>query len=252
MLAYAVMLLVWGALGLPVAVIAIPWTIASGNVNLLYRLSLAVMRAGLRAGGVRVAVEGLALVPRGRPCVYMANHQSNLDPPLLVGVQPGKAAMMVKQSLMRIPILGLAMRLGGCVPVERSGRMESAKQSLRAAGEVLQSGLSITIFPEGTRSPDGQLLPFKKGPFFLAMQTGVPVVPVTIAGTGAMLAKGSLRLRPGTARVCFHAPLDPKQFGSRDALLAAVRAAIASGLPAATLPEDASCAWMASQDTPSC
>jgi 1-acyl-sn-glycerol-3-phosphate acyltransferase len=224
------MLLTWGVLGLPVAVVSIPWTLVTGRVGLLYLLSLAVMRAGLRAGGIRVVVEGRERVPRGTACLYMANHQSNLDPPLLAGVQPANAAMMVKESLMRIPILGTAMRLARCVPVERSGRLESAKQSLKAAAAVLGSGLSITIFPEGTRSPDGELLPFKKGPFFLAMQTGVPVVPVTISGTGAMWGKGSQRLHPGTAQVFFHAPLDPRQFASRDALQEAVRTAIASGL----------------------
>ena len=232
MIAYAILMLVWGVLGVPVALVAIPWTLLSRNVSLLYLLSLGVMRAGLRASGIRVVVEGLANVPRGTPCLYMANHQSNLDPPLLAGVQPANAAMMVKESLMRIPVLGYAMRLAGCVAVERSGRIESAKQSLRAAAAVLRSGLSITIFPEGTRSETEQMLPFKKGPFFLAMQTGVPVVPVTISGTGAMLGKGSQRLRPGTARVSFHAPLDPTKFGSRDELLTAVRAAIASALPA--------------------
>ena len=231
MIAYTILMMVWGCLGAPVAAVAIPWTLATRKVGLLYLLSLAVMRAGLRSAGIRVVVEGLAQVPKDTPCLYMANHQSNLDPPLLAGVQPGNAAMMVKESLMRIPVFGLALRLARCVPVERSGRMESAKRSLRAASEVLRSGLSITIFPEGTRSPDTHLLPFKKGPFFLAMETGVPVVPVTISGTGAMLGKGSQRLRPGTARVSFHAPLDPRKFGSREELLQAVRAAIASALP---------------------
>jgi 1-acyl-sn-glycerol-3-phosphate acyltransferase len=231
MLAYVTMLLTWAVLGLPVAVVSIPWTMLTGRVGLLYLLSLGVMRAGLRAGGIRVVVEGRERVPKGTACLYMANHQSNLDPPLLAGVQPANAAMMVKESLMRIPVLGVAMRLARCVPVERSGRLESAKQSLRAAGEVLRSGLSITIFPEGTRSEDGQLLPFKKGPFFLAMQTGVPVVPVTILGTGAMLGKGSNRLYPGIAHVHFHAPIDPRQFRSREELLEAVRAVIASALP---------------------
>jgi 1-acyl-sn-glycerol-3-phosphate acyltransferase len=230
MLAYATMMLVWGVLGAPVALIAIPWTMLTGNAELLYTLSLAVMRAGLRAAGVRVVVRGREGVPANTPCLYMANHQSNLDPPLLAGVQPANAAMMVKESLMRIPVLGFAMRLAHCVPVERSGRVESAKQSLRAAAAVLQSGLSITIFPEGTRSIDGELLPFKKGPFFLAMQTGVPVVPVTITGTGAMWSKGTKRLRPGTAHVIFHPPLDPRQFKSRDAFVETVRTAIASGL----------------------
>ncbi|HEY0786706.1 MAG TPA: lysophospholipid acyltransferase family protein [Acidobacteriaceae bacterium] len=242
-MAYAVLMAVWAVLGLPVAAITIPWTMATGDVRLLYGLSLAVMRAGLRAAGVRVVVEGREQVPRGRACLYMANHQSNLDPPLLAGVQPGNAAMMVKHSLMRIPVLGFAMRLAHCVPVERTGGLESAKQSLGQAAAVLERGLSITIFPEGTRSADGRLLPFKKGPFFVAMQTGVPVVPVTISGTGVMLAKGSRRLHPGVARVRFHAPLDPASYRTRDALLAAVRAAIASALPAgpdeAAEPEEA-------------
>ena len=240
MLASLVLIAVWIVLGAPVALVAIPWTLITRDVRLLYWLSLGVMRIGLRAAGVRVVVEGRELVPSGTPVLYMANHQSNLDPPLLAGVQPGNAAMMVKESLMRIPVLGYAMRLAHCVPVERSGRMEAAKQSLRSAAAVLKSGLSITIFPEGTRSEDGELLPFKKGPFFIAMTTRVPVVPVTIAGTGAMLGKRSQRLRPGTARVTFHAPLDPGQFASREELLTAVRAAIASGLPAselAALPE---------------
>jgi len=221
---------VWGTLTVPVALIAIPWTMLTGNVDLLYLLSLGVMRAGIHAAGIRVVIHGREQVPLDTPCLYMANHQSNLDPPLLAGIQPANAAMMVKESLMRIPVLGLAMRLARCVPVERSGRLESAKQSLKAAAAVLGSGLSITIFPEGTRSPDGELLPFKKGPFFLAMQTGVPVVPVTISGTGAMWSKGSQRVHPGTAHVLFHAPLDPRQFATRDALQEAVRTAIASGL----------------------
>ncbi len=230
MLAYVVLMLVWALLGLPAAIVAVPWTMLTGNVNLLYMLGLGVMRFGLRVAGVRVVVEGEAGVPRDTPCLYMANHQSNLDPPLLAGVQPANSAMMVKDSLMRIPLFGYAMRLAHCVPVERSGKLESAKQSLKAARGVLSSGLSMTIFPEGTRSTNQELLPFKKGPFFLAMQTGVPVVPVTITGTGAMLGKGSQRLRPGTARVRFHAPLDPSQFASREELLLAVRSAIASGL----------------------
>ena len=230
MLAYLSLLLVWAVLGLPAAIIALPWTIVTGNVNLLYMLGLGVMRFGLRVAGVRVIVEGQAGVPRNTPCLYMANHQSNLDPPLLAGVQPANAAMMVKDSLMRIPLFGYAMRLAHCVPVERKGKLESAKQSLNAARDVLRSGLSLTIFPEGTRSVNAELLPFKKGPFFLAMQTGVPVVPVTITGTGAMLGKGSQRLQPGVARVRFHAALDPQQFASREELLLAVRTAIASGL----------------------
>jgi 1-acyl-sn-glycerol-3-phosphate acyltransferase len=99
------------------------------------------------------------------------------------------------------------------------------------ARQVLEKGFHITTFVEGTRSPDGRLLPFKKGPFYLAMEAGAPCVPVSIHGTESMMAKGSMRVRPGTVHIVFHEPLDPKSFASREELMEAVRAAIASGLP---------------------
>jgi 1-acyl-sn-glycerol-3-phosphate acyltransferase len=162
----------------------------------------------------------------------MANHVSNLDPPALLPLIPGRTSAFLKQSLMRIPALGYAMKLGEFVPVERIGNVESARTSVHAAQQVLEKGIHITTFVEGTRSPDGRLLPFKKGPFYLAMQTGAPCIPVSIFGTETMMAKGSLRIRPGTAHVVFHAPVYPKDYASREELLEAVRAAIASGLPA--------------------
>ncbi len=231
MLAFGVLLLVWALLGALAGLVAIPWTMATRSVDFLYAAGLLVIRAGFRAAGIEAAVHGRDRVPASTACIYIANHQSNLDPPLLASLQPGHSAMMLKQSLMKIPMLGYAMRLAHFIPVDRSGKLEDARHSLRQAAGVLRSGTSLTIFPEGTRSPDGKLLPFKSGPFFLAMQTGVPVVPVTISGTGAMLGKGSSRLRPGTARVTFHAPLDPQAFQSREALRDAVRAAIQSALP---------------------
>ena len=99
------------------------------------------------------------------------------------------------------------------------------------AQRVLAKGVHITTFVEGTRSPDGRMLPFKKGPFFLAMAAGAPCIPVSIHGTETILRKGSLRIHPGTAHVIFHPPIDPADFATRDDLMQAVRAAIASGLP---------------------
>jgi 1-acyl-sn-glycerol-3-phosphate acyltransferase len=96
---------------------------------------------------------------------------------------------------------------------------------------VLRSGISMMVFPEGTRSPDGRLLPFKKGPFFLAMETGVRVVPISILGTYEIMPKGSFAIRAGTATVIFHDPLDPAAFPSREALMEAVRQKIAAPLP---------------------
>jgi 1-acyl-sn-glycerol-3-phosphate acyltransferase len=96
---------------------------------------------------------------------------------------------------------------------------------------VLEKGIHITTFVEGTRSPDGHLLPFKKGPFYLAKETGAPCIPVSIHGTEAMMAKGSLRIRPGTAHIVFHMPVYPNEFATREDLLEEVRKSIASGLP---------------------
>jgi len=102
---------------------------------------------------------------------------------------------------------------------------------VNSAARVLASGLNIASFVEGTRSRDGRLQPFKKGPFYLATDTDTPVVPVSIWGTESMMKKGSLRIYPGTAHVTFHAPLDPKNFATREDLMAAVRSAVESGLP---------------------
>ena len=122
------------------------------------------------------------------------------------------------------------MRMGSLVPVDRHNR-DAAISSVQAAAGVLNSGLNMTIFPEGTRSPDGKLLPFKKGPFYLAMETGVPIAPVTIFGTERMMPKGTLRIRPGRATLIFHPPIDPTKFADREKLMENVRATIESGLP---------------------
>jgi 1-acyl-sn-glycerol-3-phosphate acyltransferase len=170
-------------------------------------------------------------IPAHTACIFMANHVSNLDPPALIPRIPGRTSVFLKRSLMKIPVLGYCMKLGELVPVDRDGRAESAIESVRIAREVLQKGLHITTFVEGTRSHDGRLLPFKKGPFYLAMEAGAPCIPVSIHGTEGMMAKGSLRIKPGTAHIAFHAALDPHDFATREDLMAAVRGAIASSLP---------------------
>jgi 1-acyl-sn-glycerol-3-phosphate acyltransferase len=127
--------------------------------------------------------------------------------------------------------VGYGFKLGEFIPVDRSGSAAGAQESVAAAKQLLAKGIHITTFVEGTRSKDGRMLPFKKGPFYLAMETGAPCIPVSIYGTETMMAKGSLRIRPGTAHIVFHAPIYPSGFANREDLLQAVRAAIASGLP---------------------
>ena len=226
------MLATFIALGLPAALASFPWALLSGDAAPIYRAAMFIARAGLRAARVRVEVEGRETIPPRTACIFMANHVSNLDPPALFPLLPGRTSAFLKRSLMRIPVLGYGFRLGEFIPVERDGRVETAQQSVAAARRVLAKGLHIAVFAEGTRSPDGRMRPFKKGPFYLAMETGAPCVPVSIYGTEKLMPKGRMAIRPGTAHIVFHRPLDPAHFATREELMDAMRAAIGAGLPA--------------------
>jgi 1-acyl-sn-glycerol-3-phosphate acyltransferase len=224
-------LLTYLVLALPAAIIGLPWTLITGDISFLYRWAMWIANLGLKVGGIRIEVSGRNQLDSQQRYIFMSNHISNLDPPVLLPLLPGRTSVFLKRSLMKIPVLGYAMRLGNFIPVDRDGRVESAKQSVETGREVLASGLHVTTFVEGTRSRDGRLLPFKKGPFYLAMETGAPIVPISIWGTDGMMKKGSLRITPGTAHVTFHAPIWPRDYATREDLLAAVRKAIQSNLP---------------------
>jgi 1-acyl-sn-glycerol-3-phosphate acyltransferase len=218
-------------LGAPSALLFIPWAAITGDALPLYNAALGIVRIGYWLIGIRVEVSGLENVPPNTACIFMANHVSNLDPPALLPRIPGRTSAFVKKSLMKIPVFGWGLKLGEFVPVSRDGSVTGAQESVAAARRVLSKGIHITTFVEGTRSPDGRMLPFKKGPFYLAMQTGAPCIPISLYGTETMMKKGSQRISPGIAHIVFHPPIYPANFASRDELLAAVRAAIASGLP---------------------
>jgi 1-acyl-sn-glycerol-3-phosphate acyltransferase len=144
---------------------------------------------------------------------------------------PRRMSVMVKKELFRVPILARLMRFGSLVPVDRRNR-ESGISAVRSAADAIRQGLNMTIYVEGRRSFDGKLLPFKKGPFYLAEECGVPVVPVTIVGSHYVMPKKRFAIKPGTVTVIFHPPIEPKDFGSRECLMEKVRKAIESGLPA--------------------
>lgn len=218
-------------LSIPAAIVFIPWAAITGNATPLYNVAQLIARAGFFLAGIRVDVAGREHIPPGTACIFMANHVSNLDPPALLPRIPGRTSAFLKHSLMKIPVLGYGFKLGEFVPVARDGRVESARAGVAAARGVLQKGLHITVFVEGTRSPDGRMLPFKKGPFYLAMETGTPCIPVSIYGTERMMAKGSARIHPGMAHIVFHPPVYPRDCATREELRKAVRAAVASGLP---------------------
>ena len=218
-------------LGVPSAILFIPWTWITGNVMPLYNATQFMVRAGYWLAGIRVETEGVERVPAQTACIFMANHVSNLDPPALIPRIPGRTSAFMKRSLMKIPILGYAFHLGGFIPVDREGNSSDAMRSVAQAKRVLARGLHITTFVEGKRSRDGRMMPFKKGTFYLAMESGAPCIPVSIHGTEKIIPWGSRRIYPGTAHIIFHEPVVPADYPNRDQLAEAVREAIASSLP---------------------
>jgi 1-acyl-sn-glycerol-3-phosphate acyltransferase len=231
MIASLLLLITFVILGVPTAIIFIPWSILTGNVLPLYNATQMIVRIGYFLARIHIEVKGRENVPANTACIFMANHVSNLDPPALIPNIPGRTSAFLKRSLMHVPVLGRGFRQGEFIPVDRDGRKESAQESIAAARQVLAKGVHITTFVEGTRSKNGRMLPFKKGPFYLAQETGAPCIPVSIWGTETMMSKGSMRIRPGIAHVTFHPPIFPADYASREDLMAAVRTAIASGLP---------------------
>ncbi|MFT4114151.1 lysophospholipid acyltransferase family protein [Silvibacterium sp.] len=231
MLPALTILFIYAVLTIPAAIVGIPWTLLTGDISLVYRWAMRIMRLGTRAAGIRIEAEWRTPLEPSQRYLFLANHISNLDPPILLPLFPKRVSVFIKRSLTKLPLLGYGMRLASFIPVDRDGRVESAKASVEEAARVMASGVDVLSFVEGTRSRSGRLLPFKKGPFYLAMETGALIVPVSISGTESMMKKGSLRLYPGTARVQFHAPIHPKDYATREALMEAVRSAIASGLP---------------------
>jgi 1-acyl-sn-glycerol-3-phosphate acyltransferase len=224
------MLLFWTAASSFTALVGFPWTFLSGNITFLYRVSMWSALAGIRLVGVRVETQGLDKIDPTRTYIYMSNHVSNLDPPILLPLIPRRTSVMAKKELFSYPVLGRAMRLGALVPVDRGNR-DAGIAAVREASAVLQQGISMSIFVEGKRSFDGKLLPFKKGPFYLAVENNTPVVPVTITGTHYVMPKRRFSLKAGTVKVIFHDPIEPNDFGSREQLMMKVREVINSGLP---------------------
>jgi 1-acyl-sn-glycerol-3-phosphate acyltransferase len=231
MLPALILVFTYSLLTIPAAIIGIPWTLITGDISRLYGWAMWILRLGTRAAGIRVDVQWRAPLDPATRYIFLSNHISNLDPPILLPVLPGRVSVFIKRSLTKLPILGYGMKLGDFIPVDRDGRVESAKESVKVAARVLASGVHVMSFVEGTRSRDGRLLPFKKGPFYLAMETGAPVVPVSIWGTETMMKKGSVKIYPGVAHVTFHAPLHPADFATREELMDSVRRAMESSLP---------------------
>jgi len=182
--------------------------------------------------GVRVAVEGCQPELRKTQYIYMANHLSFMDGPLLYWIIPGKVRVVLKREIFRIPVVGLGMLYLGFIPVDRKG-LKGGRRSLdRAADYMARKNYSYLVFPEGTRSLDGRIQVFKRGGFFLALKSGVPIVPLTIQGTFAMMPKGSFFIKKGAIRVTFHPPIRVDEYEEPQLpdLIDKVRQSIASSL----------------------
>jgi len=190
------------------------------------------MRIGRRVLGIDVEVSGLERFDHKASYVFMPNHVSFLDGPLMVVVIPQSVRAIMKKNVFGIPILGWAMRYVGCVPVDRRAGGGGIKSIKKAVRFIREKGYSFLIFPEGTRSLDGKLQRFRRGGFFLAIAGGAPIVPVTIGGTFELMPKGQFGAKRGTVSAVFHPPVlvDGYSEGNVAELVEKVREAIRSGL----------------------
>ena len=181
--------------------------------KLYHRVGRFWSRQLLRICGVRVELHGAEHCSHGASVIYAANHASMFDIPVVIAAVPDDIRLVYKKELEKIPIFGWGLKFGSYIGIDR-GRGTEARKSLEEAVEKIQHGASVLLFVEGTRTADGKLQPFKRGAFNLAARAGVPVIPLTINGTYAMVPKHSLRLRPGTAHLYFDPPIQVEDAGS--------------------------------------
>jgi 1-acyl-sn-glycerol-3-phosphate acyltransferase len=190
----------------------------------------------LRASLLRVEVRREGGIDPAASYVFLANHQSLFDIPVLLATVPGQVRMMAKRSLFRVPIFGWALSAGGFIPIDRGDR-STARQSFASAIDHIRGGTSILLFPEGTRSTAETLMPFERGGFLIALKSGLPIVPVGIRGTRAVQRRGIWTINPGPVAVTYGTPIDCAAYGVRRKreLIAEVRRQVA-GLAGLALP----------------
>ncbi|HEX3557528.1 MAG TPA: lysophospholipid acyltransferase family protein [Thermoanaerobaculia bacterium] len=204
--------LVIGTLILSLAGIAVSWIPPRGSW--MFGIMRIWSNGLLAASMVRVEARHDPGIEPGRGYVFLSNHQSLYDIPVLLATSPGQVRMVAKRGLFQIPIFGWGLWAGGFIPVDRADR-STARQTFSSAAERLRGGTSILMFPEGTRSPADTLLPFQRGGLLLALKSGLPIVPVGIRGTRAIRLRGGLRIHPGTAVVTYGAPIQTAEYGLR-------------------------------------
>ncbi|MGD9236141.1 MAG: 1-acylglycerol-3-phosphate O-acyltransferase [Desulfobacterales bacterium] len=222
---YIAIWVVFATLVLGLTVMMVSLFVKSGNP--IHRIARFWGRSILVVSRIKVTVDGLSSIDPRRPYIYMPNHQSNFDIPVLLGYLTVQFRWLAKMELFKIPIFGHAMRKAGYISIDRNNR-ESAFKSLELAAEKIRNGVSVLIFPEGTRSRDGRIQPFKKGGFVMAIESGVPIVPVIISGARAIMTKGKFRVNPGQIRLSIQKPIDTTIYSrdTKEALMERVRRVI--------------------------
>jgi 1-acyl-sn-glycerol-3-phosphate acyltransferase len=210
---------------------AIVWAVVSGNPSLLYRLARFCIRASGWIGGVTVSVSGAEKIVPGKTYVFLSNHQSNCDGPVLCHAIPRDWAALIKKEIMRLPVLAQVLKQVQFVPIERMNP-KKAHTGIELGVSLLKQGKSFVAFPEGTRSRNGRLGEFKKGVFIMALKAQAPIIPVTIVDSSRVQAPGQYGIRPGRIRVVLHDPIvtEGMQFEDRNRLIEQTKAAIASAL----------------------
>jgi 1-acyl-sn-glycerol-3-phosphate acyltransferase len=208
-----------------ILVIVLSFFVRSGNP--LHKIARFWGKSILFVSRVKISVKGWSNIDPSAPYIYMPNHQSNFDIPVLLGHLAVQFRWLAKVELFKIPIFGRAMRKAGYISIDRNNR-ESAIKSLNVAANQIKSGVSVLIFPEGTRSRDGKIRPFKKGGFVMAIESGVPIVPVVITGTRSIMTKGKFRVNAGHVRMVIHKPIDTSAYTreTKEALMESVRRVI--------------------------
>jgi 1-acyl-sn-glycerol-3-phosphate acyltransferase len=227
--AYIILWVVLSTAVLGIIAISVSFFTRTGNV--VHIIARIWGRAILFVSRIRVTVKGLENINPSQSYVYMANHQSNFDIPVLLAHLPVQFRWLAKAELFRIPIFGRAMRGAGYIEIDRFNQ-KSAFESLNQAAGKLKNGVSIMMFPEGTRSRDGKIRPFKKGGFVMAIGSGEPIVPVVIKGTWPIMAKSSLKINSGDVTLQIERPIRTTAYtrDTKDDLMESVRSAICRGV----------------------
>jgi 1-acyl-sn-glycerol-3-phosphate acyltransferase len=223
----------------------IPWTLVCALSAIIFTLFDASGRSyhaharlwswlALKVGGTRLKVTGTEQIPCGQPVIFMGNHQGNFDVLALFHAIPRRFTWMAKEGLFKVPVVGYSMRRAGYISLDR-GNSSAAIKSMENAAAAIRGGSSVIVFPEGTRTHDGSLLPFKKGGFHLAINAGVPIIPFTINGSRRINPRNRMELHPGELSIHFGAPIlttgtSAEQPAELMGLMEQVRLAIASHL----------------------